>query len=451
MKKRILAMILALLCVVMCLTGCGAGKSNETTAPEDDAAADGAETTADAAETGETEDEPTAEAAEKITVVTWEENSTPYFPALLEAFKADTGIEVEVVNFDGGEYDEKLSVTLAAQPDYDVIFFKNPQTLQSAVEKNQVLPMNDYLTNTELDLSTFSGLFEALTAPDGNTYGAPYRKDFQVLYYNKDMFDAAGVDYPADGMTLEDFRALCQQIASGEGNDRIYACTELGFGDYLDMAVRAGEFNRNDPATYEAVLPYYEVLLAMQKDDATIPDYAETKATQNLMRFVNGESAMMMVGTWMTGHMLPDGAFPVEFAWDVRCMPSLNGVGNTAGEGSVTPVAIGANASNPDGAWKFIEYAVGEKGASILAEHATVPACTSDAVIEVIQSVEGIPEDYGDYISLDTYYMAYEMAPKSGETTQLVNQTYDLIMTYTETPEEATAELKADAEALLDS
>ena len=46
----------------------------------------------------------------------------------------------------------------------------------------------------------------------------PFRSDFWVLYYNKDLFDKAGVEYPSNDMTLEDYDALARKMTSGSGD-----------------------------------------------------------------------------------------------------------------------------------------------------------------------------------------------------------------------------------------
>ena len=67
------------------------------------------------------------------------------------------------------------------------------------------------------DTADFNGTIEQLTTDDGNFYAVPFRSDFWVLYYNKDLFDAAGVEYPSNDMTMEDYDALARKMTSGEG------------------------------------------------------------------------------------------------------------------------------------------------------------------------------------------------------------------------------------------
>jgi ABC-type glycerol-3-phosphate transport system substrate-binding protein len=65
----------------------------------------------------------------------------------------------------------------------------------------------------------------ALLAPyqrDGQLRGLPWGLNSRVLVYNKDLFDAAGLQPPAAGWTIEDFLGTAQKLTSGQGDTRQY-------------------------------------------------------------------------------------------------------------------------------------------------------------------------------------------------------------------------------------
>ena len=47
---------------------------------------------------------------------------------------------------------------------------------------------------------------------DGKLYGMPYAQQFNALYYNKDIFDTFGVEYPQDGMTWQETIELARKV-----------------------------------------------------------------------------------------------------------------------------------------------------------------------------------------------------------------------------------------------
>ena len=70
-------------------------------------------------------------------------------------------------------------------------------------------PLSGKLTTDE---SKFNGVLDQLTAEDGNYYAVPFRSDFWVVYYNKDIFDQAGIEYPTNDMTMADFDAKIREV-----------------------------------------------------------------------------------------------------------------------------------------------------------------------------------------------------------------------------------------------
>ncbi|MGO8190158.1 hypothetical protein AB9F38_36420, partial [Rhizobium leguminosarum] len=55
-----------------------------------------------------------------------------------------------------------------------------------------IADLSGFVTDQKIDSAPFCGLIEELTI-DGNIYSLPFRSDFWVFYYNKDIFDVEGV------------------------------------------------------------------------------------------------------------------------------------------------------------------------------------------------------------------------------------------------------------------
>ena len=77
---------------------------------------------------------------------------------------------------------------------------------------------DDFIAKDEtFKKEAYSGLIDQMTI-DGKIYGIPFRKDNNLIYYNKDLFDKAGVPYPEDGMTMAEYHELAARMTSGTGN-----------------------------------------------------------------------------------------------------------------------------------------------------------------------------------------------------------------------------------------
>ena len=57
---------------------------------------------------------------------------------------------------------------------------------------------------------------------NGKQVALPFKSDYYVLYYNKDIFDAANVEYPSNDMTWDEWEEMCTKLTSGEGNNKVY-------------------------------------------------------------------------------------------------------------------------------------------------------------------------------------------------------------------------------------
>ena len=54
------------------------------------------------------------------------------------------------------------------------------------------------------------------TSRTASTYALPYRQDFWLLYYNKDLFEAAGIKYP-DDLTWDEYAEVAKKLTHGRG------------------------------------------------------------------------------------------------------------------------------------------------------------------------------------------------------------------------------------------
>ncbi|MEW4414535.1 sugar ABC transporter substrate-binding protein [Clostridium sp. AN503] len=428
MKKRITALSLAFVTAAVSLAGCGGGsKPAEATT----AAGGAAETTAAAGGAAET----TAAAASgekvKLTVSVWDNASSPQFQAMADAFMAkNENVEVELIDTQADEYNNKITVMLAGgDTDPDVIMVKDADTQVAMKDKNQLLDLTDYIAKDGIDLSLYNGAAEQLQM-DGKQYTLPFRRDWYTLFYNKDLFDKAGVEYPKDDMTWDEYEALAKQMTSGEGSAKVY-----GTHNHTWMAMVANWALQDGKNTllsedYSFLKPYYEQALRMQ-DEGTLQSYANLKtgSIHYISVFEQQQCAMVPMGTWFIATLIQDkkdGKF--DFNWGVTKIPHPEGVEAGSTVGSVTPIAINAKSDVPDTAWEFVKFATSEEGAEILADNSVFPAISSDAVTEKLSSIEGFPEDGKTALEVKNFVFDRPLDAKMPSVRKVIEEEHDLIM-----------------------
>src|SRR5690606_616984 len=157
-----------------------------------------------------------------LRMTVWDLATTPYWQAVVDAYQAQNpNVTIELIDIASAEYQDVVNVMLSGGDDVDIITVKDIPGYSAMLTRGQIIPLNDYIEAAEIDLSLYSGAAEELTY-EGALYALPFRSDIWILYYNKAIFDAAGLPYPSNDMTWEEFDALARQVTSGEGADRVY-------------------------------------------------------------------------------------------------------------------------------------------------------------------------------------------------------------------------------------
>ena len=158
-----------------------------------------------------------AEEAKTLTVVTWDATTTPYLAAQKEAYEAShPGVTIEYVDVASQDYGIKTTTMLEGGDTSDVFMVKEIDDIIKWQAQGFAAPLNEYVAATNYDLSGFVGT-EANYSVDGELYAVPFRSDFWVLFYNKDLFDAAGEAYPTNDMTWDEYADLAIKM-TGDGN-----------------------------------------------------------------------------------------------------------------------------------------------------------------------------------------------------------------------------------------
>lgn len=422
MRKSILKKMTAAVCVTALgaamLSGCGGSSSTGTT--EEVKQESGLTESS-----GEAGDEPV-----EITFTVWDYETTDYWKVLVEAFeKENPNIKVKVTDIGGTDYDTKIPVLLSSGDTSDVITIKSMPIYNSLVEKNQLMPLDDMVKESGLDMSPYRGSDEGIKV-DNQLYGLPFRNDYYLLYFNKTLFDNAGIEYPANDMTWDEYRELAKKLTTGEGNEKIY-------GSYLHTwpgsLYRWGMDQEHSMAdgNYEFLKPVYELFLGMQNDDKTSMDYGTLK-TGNIHYsgpFYKEQVAMEPMGTWFANLIInTKNKGETNVNWGAVKAPHFEGQDSNVAVSNPTPIAINKNAKHPAEAWKFVQFMCTEPGADILAGLGTLPAYQNEKTINTLVSVEGMPEGFKEAITVDSFVLECQMTPMAGAIDKVIAEEHDLIM-----------------------
>ena len=157
-----------------------------------------------------------------LTLAFWDVSQNNYINEVIAAFEAaNPDIKIELQDTPSTEYITKLNTQLNGGSDVDMFFVKEADKTKTFYDRGQLTDLTPYIEASGIDMADYNGT-DANFIFDGKVYGMPVRTDQYVLFYNKDIFDAAGVPYPDDDMTWTEFEDLALQLTSGEGANKIY-------------------------------------------------------------------------------------------------------------------------------------------------------------------------------------------------------------------------------------
>jgi multiple sugar transport system substrate-binding protein len=312
-------------------------------------------------------------------VVFGESEEIGAYRALAESFEAaqdDVAIElVEVA--DRQALITRVATSIAAGDPPD-LFLINYRVFGQFAGRGVLEPMQRRLDASDvLDEDDMYGLaLDAFRYPGDDLTCLPQNVSSLVVYYNRDLFDEAGVPVPADGWTWDEMTSAARQL-TGDGQYGLGVEASIillapfvwsNGGEIVDDPQRPTRLTLDTPAALEAL----DRFLAL-RTDGLIPTVEESAAEDDEARFANGRLAMVMSSRRVT----PQFRTITGFEWDVAPLPVLaEPAGMLHSDAYCTP----ADSPNHDAAFSFVEFALGPEGAPVIARTGrTVPSLRSVA------------------------------------------------------------------------
>ena len=379
------------------------------------------------------------ESANEITVSTWNYETTPEFKALFEAFEKKTGIKVKAVDIASDDYDTKLTTMLSSGDTTDVLTMKNLLSYSNYALRDQLVDQPERIR--ELDTDAAEETYEMYDI-DGKTYALPYRTDFWVLYYNKKMFDDAGIEYPKN-LTWDEYEDLAKKLSKNDG--QVYGAYQHIWRSTIQaIAAAQNEANLVEP-DYQYMTDYYDRALRMQKEGAQM-DFGTAKSTKVTYQsqFEEQKAAMMYMGTWyMAGILANKEASKTEVEWGITAIPQKKKGESVTTFGSPTAFAVNKNSKKQKAAQEFIEFAASEEGAKVLAG-VGVPSYRTDEIDQLYFNLAGMPTDEisKKAFSPDEIKLEFPIDTYGPAIDKILQEEYDLVLVGDETPEKGTVNME---------
>jgi len=308
------------------------------------------------------------------------------YQTLVDAFKAaHPEIDVELIHIPGqSDYRKRLAADMAAGSPADVVLI-NYRRYAAFAAQGALEPLGVYLAKSEL-ISSADFYAEAIDpfVYNGQLMCIPQNLSSLVVYYNKDLFDQAGLPYPADDWTWQDFLAAAQALTLDADSDgrtdqfgvgieasifRLAPFVWQAGGDLVDDQLTPTRLMLETPEALEAV----QFFVDLQVKYHVAPSAEEEASEESESRFINGRLGMF----FNSRRGVPTYREITAFDWDVAPLPQYK---ERASILHSDAYCLPAASTNKPAAWTFIEYANSPEGQTIVAASGrTVPSLISVA------------------------------------------------------------------------
>ena len=293
-------------------------------------------------------------------------------------------VHIELQNAPWSGYFTKLDAALASGGGPDVFFITN---VPSYAARNTLEDLGPWIAKTKFPIDKYVPDSLRIHSLNGKLYSIPRDSATNVLYYNKDDFDKAGIKYPDANWKWADLEAAAKKLTVTDGG----RVTRYGLvlesnqwpmfayqngGAVFDDPVQPTKFELADPKAAAAI----QFLGDLINKDKAVPNFTEADQMGGTASMFASDQASMSItnasrlGTYANA----------AFKWAVAPLPA-GPDGTHANEAGGAGFAVNANSKVKDAAWAFMQYLAGPEGQIAFASaagSAAVPAMTGDDTVK---------------------------------------------------------------------
>ncbi|WP_084104759.1 sugar ABC transporter substrate-binding protein [Demequina sp. NBRC 110056] len=309
------------------------------------------------------------------TVTLWARDSqSDFMQELADGFNASHETQVEVTIVTSAEYVQKFGTAAAGgdAPDLASIdlvyvpYFASVGALTDISEQVAGLDWADDMSPAH----TSQGEYE------GGVYSMPFTADVSVLFYNKDLMAEAGLDPEDPPSSMAELQAAAEAVAAIDDetfgtafSGACGGCQLFGLAPHVwasggNMLSDDGTQAQFDSAEVTAMLELYRGLY----EAGTMPELVTTDSGSNAGdAFAQGRVGFYQWGSFYVGNLAE-----ADFEWGIVPISGTDD-GQSAAFAGGDNITIPSGASNPEGAWEFLEWASGDEGQQVLVDRGQLP------------------------------------------------------------------------------
>lgn len=295
----------------------------------------------------------------ELTVAIWDSNQEAGLKEIMDDFTEETGIKVDIQVTPWSDYWTMLEAATQGGEMPDVFWMHSDQIATYAAYDDILLNLSDKIEKSDkIDLANYpENLVSIYQNEDGDQLAIPKDIDTCAVWYNKTMFDEAGIDYPTADWTWEDFREIAKKLTDKDKNQYGTAIKPASYQEswYSTIYAYGGEVITEDkkksgfdePETIEAMQLIENII-----KDGSMPEYSVVAENNTEELMMAGTVAMTFQGSWM----IPDLASSDYVKENCDIAPLPKGPNGTKSISNGLGWAASAQGDHTEEAWQLIEY-----------------------------------------------------------------------------------------------
>lgn len=368
-----------------------------------------------------------------------------HLEAMVKEFeRQNPGIKVKLETVGWNDYFTQLQTRIAGGKAPDC-FDLNYENFVAYARKGLLLDIGPYLAAAKFDRAALDERALAAFSADGVQYGLPASFSTVLLFYNKDLFDKAGVAYPTASWTWKEEQAAAEKIRA-LGKDywglvhpvhfwEIYKTTRQNGGGL--MTADGKKFTVDTPQNVETLT----FMVDRIRKSNVMPSDAQMGGVGEWDMFKSGRLGMLVTGIWA----FPEFARDCAFAWDVEVEP-----GNKAKATHffANGLVISKDSKNPEAAMKWLAFMSASREAAKIRVDAgwELPAITDKAVLADYLTKTPPANRKAVFESLK-YIVTPPVVEQASEMTDILNRNLQAARDGAKTPAQALKDAQAELDA----
>lgn len=275
---------------------------------------------------------------------------------IVDAWNEDNpDIQVEIVQAPTDSLDDKLTTQFAGEVAPDIIHYEVLGIVPFARD-GYVADLTDLLSKETID-DIDPGVLESVTV-DGQIIGAPTELQTYVVFANKTLLEAAGVEIPTgDSMTWDELDEIAKATTSGDVHGITWglksptaAFMSLGMGFGSEYFTGKGDDMKVEVKDADLEVP--NRVRSMIEDGSVDPIGVTQSGSDVLATFYAGKAAMTVQGSYQVANIATDA--PADMDWIV--LPPL--AGDDGAVQAANPQTLSINIDSPyqEQSAKFLDY-----------------------------------------------------------------------------------------------